>query len=160
MNDDHDFSFGGGISVAGFQTSQEVYEVFGGFCEKNKHSVPAKAILAAYKESASEDHDAIVQFVYRRPDAVITWVVGEDGGIESVYGETDLKPEMIFEMDAEVANRFWQGKLDLTQAMATQQIKASGMFMKALQVMPHLASFYPRYKEHLKAIGREDLIEA
>ena len=145
--------------MAEFQTPQELYDIFGGFFEKMKHSVPAKAILSTYKESASGDYDAIAQFIYHQPDAVITWIEGENG-IESVFDETDLKPEMSFEMDAEVANRFWQGKLDLTQAMATQQIKASGMFMKALQVMPHLASFYPRYKEHLKAIGREDLIEA
>lgn len=144
--------------MAEFQTAQELYDIFGNFFEKMKNSVPAKAILSTYKQSASDDYNAIAQFIYHQPDAIITWVEGETG-IESVFGETDLNPEMSFEMDAEVANRFWQGKLDLTQAMATQQIKASGMFVKALQVLPHLASFYPRYIEYLKSIGREDLIE-
>lgn len=138
-----------------FQTDQDLYDVFAGFFEEVKDSEQAKAIMASYEKS--DQHDALVQYVYKKPDAKITWVDNGEGSIEVIYGETNRNPELTFEMNADIGHKFWLGKVDLTQALARQQMKATGPLSKALKVVPQLQYWFPLYQDYLKKIKREDL---
>ena len=70
--------------------------------------------------------DTIVQYVYRKPDALITikMLEGQEGQVD--LGPTDLEPEVVMTMDADVAHRFWLGKVNVTIAIARGQIKTRG----------------------------------
>jgi hypothetical protein len=63
-----------------------------------------------------------------------------------------------FEQSAEVGNQFWQGKLDLAQALARQQIIPKGPLAKAMKIVPQMNWIYPKYREFLKEKGRDDLV--
>lgn len=141
--------------MAVFQSEQELYEVFSGFFEEVKDSDQSKAIMASYEKSPA--HDALVQYVYHKPEAKVTWVDNGEGSIEVIYGETNLNPELVFEMSGDIGHKFWLGKVDLTQALARQQMKAKGPLSKALKVVPQLQSWFPVYKEYLKRTGREEI---
>lgn len=142
--------------MAVFKTGEELYEVMAGFFQLVKDSEASKNIMSSYIKSDS--HNALVQYVYRNPEAKVTWVESESGGIEVIYGETDLNAELIFEMNADVGHKFWLGEVDLTQALARQQMKAKGPLSKALKVVPQLKVWYPQYREYLESIGRKELV--
>jgi putative sterol carrier protein len=139
-----------------FQTEDELYEVFAGFFDLVKDSEESKTILGSYMKS--DIHNAIVQYVYHKPEAKVTWVDNGNGGIDVIYGETDLNPELIFEMNADIGHKFWLGEVDLTQALARQQMKAKGPLSKALKVVPQLKVWYPQYREYLQKTGREGMV--
>lgn len=138
-----------------FESSEELYEVFGGFFERVKNSEQSKAIMNSYQKS--EAHNALVQYIYHKPEGKITWVDNGEGGIDVVYGDTDLNPELTFEMNADVGHKFWLGEVDLTQALARQQMKATGPLSKSLKVVPQLKAWYPLYREYLKEKGKEEI---
>jgi hypothetical protein len=140
--------------MAVFQNEKEVYELLGDFFEQVKNSPGAKEVI-----KVAEANGAIVTFKFTEPISSITWKVAEDGeSIEAVYGESDVQPELILEMAADVAHQFWLGEVDLARAVARQQIKATGPLSKALMVAPHLDSWKEVYKRILKEKGREDLL--
>lgn len=142
--------------MAVFQNAEELYEVFEGFFNQVKNSEESKNILRSYIKS--DAHNALVQYVYHKPEAKVTWVDNGEGGIDVIYGETDLNAELIFEMNADIGHKFWMGEVDLTQALARQQMKAKGPLSKALKVVPQLKVWYPEYREYLQKIGREGLV--
>lgn len=61
-------------------------------------------------------------------------------------------------MDTDTANKFWQGKVNMTLAMAKGQVKAEGAIMKVLKLVPNTKSLFPIYIQDLKDAGREDLL--
>lgn len=148
--------------MAVFQTEQEVYEIVGEFFETVADSEEAKAIAETAAEQMGEQYDAIVQFVYHKPESRITWCIATEGSgrhLDVIFGETDRKPELVFEMNGDIAHKYWLGKIDLAQALARQQMKATGPLSKALKVIPHLEKWYPRYAEYLRNNGREHLVD-
>jgi putative sterol carrier protein len=139
-----------------FQSAEELYEVYKGFFDEVSDTEQARAIMSSYQKS--EQHNALVQYIYHNPDAKMAWVANERGSIDVIFGDAeDLNPELTFEMNADIGNKFWLGEVDLTQALARQQMKATGPLSKALKVVPQLKQWYPLYREYLKKIGREEL---
>ncbi|UOE75814.1 hypothetical protein [Parageobacillus thermoglucosidasius] len=138
-----------------FKDERELYSVLGGFFEEIAESEEAKKMIASVE--VSEGYDAFVQYVFHKPEGKITWAEG-DGKLKVICGDNDLRPELVFEQTADVANTFWLGKLDLQQALARQQIKVKGPLANALKVLPQLDTIYPAYREYLKKLGREDLL--
>ncbi|WP_174734518.1 hypothetical protein [Mesobacillus harenae] len=138
-----------------FQSAEELYQVFEGFFQEVKDSEQSKAIMKSYVKS--DKHDALVQYIYHKPEAKMTWVPNDQGSIDVIYGETDLNPELTFEMTADIGHKFWLGKVDLTQALARQQMKATGPLSKSLKVVPQLQQWYPLYREYLIKTGREEI---
>jgi hypothetical protein len=93
-------------------------------------------------------------FVYHRPEGRILWVPAEVPGTwpaftvrcgEEAAGSTPL---LIFEQDGDLADRFWRGEVDLAQALARQQLRATGPLSRAMKLLPHLDPVYPRYAEY------------
>jgi len=104
--------------------------------------------------------NTVVQYRYRNPDSQITvkLLEAEEGQVD--LGRTLLEPEVIMTMDADVAHRFWLGKVNVTVALARGQMKASGPVAKILRLVPLTKPVFPRYKAQLEAAGRSDLANA
>lgn len=132
-----------------FKTEQEVYEHVGGLF----------ADLRGDEELASRFRAAntVVQFRYRHPDATITVRLTEDHDVQLDLGPTRLVPEVIMTMDADVAHRFWLGKVNVTIALARGQIKAAGPVGKVLGLVPLVRPVFARYRARLEQAGRDDL---
>lgn len=77
------------------------------------------------------------------------YTTAEEGGVI---------PNATLKMDTDTANRFWQGKVNMTLAMAKGQVKAEGAIMKVLKLVPNTKFLYPIYIQDLKDAGRDDLL--
>ena len=103
--------------------------------------------------------NTILQYVLTEPDATITVRLqsGEPGDVD--FGETKMEPEVTMRMDADVAHRFWLGRVNVTTALARGQIKAEGPVAKILKLVPLTKPLFPRYKAQLEAAGETDLLD-
>jgi putative sterol carrier protein len=104
--------------------------------------------------------NTVLQYRYSDPDAQITvkLIEGEDARVD--LGPTELEPEVIMTMEADVAHRFWLGEVNVTVALARGQMRAQGPVAKILRLVPHAKRVFPRYRAMLEAAGREDLLTA
>jgi hypothetical protein len=102
--------------------------------------------------------NAIVRYEYAKPTAQITvnLLEGQAGQVD--LGPSALEPELVLAMDADVAHRFWLGKVNVTMAMARGQIKTKGPVAKILKLAPLVKPAQTRYKAILEAAGRSDLL--
>jgi SCP-2 sterol transfer family protein len=133
-----------------FKNEQEVYEHLGAlFVALNADPELAPQFRAA---------NTIVQYVYRNPDSRITVKLLEDEEGQVDLGPTSLEPEVVMTMDADVAHRFWLGKVNVTIAIARGQIRTKGPVAKILKLVPLVKPVFPRYRAQLEAAGRGDLL--
>jgi putative sterol carrier protein len=104
--------------------------------------------------------NTIVQYQYREPQSQITvrLLEGEDGQVD--FGDSAMEPEVVMTMDADIAHRFWLGKVNVTVALTRGQMKAKGPVAKILKLVPLVKPVFPRYRKLLEDIGRQDLLEA
>jgi hypothetical protein len=138
--------------VGYFKDGQEVYETIG---RLHVDLANDAELFARYQRA-----NTIVQFVHRNPDAVITTRLVEGSAGRVDFGPTDMEPEVVLTLDADVAHRFWLGRVNATIALARGQIRARGPVTKVLRLLPIARPVYARYREQLEAQGREDLIPA
>ena len=104
--------------------------------------------------------DTTFQLRLRNPDSVLTVrTPGEEQPAQVDLGETTLHPEVVLQLDADTAHRFWLGKVNVTVALARGQISARGPVAKILKLVPLTKPVFPRYKAQLEAEGRDDLLE-
>jgi putative sterol carrier protein len=61
-------------------------------------------------------------------------------------------------MSSDNANRFWQGKLNFTLAMAQRKVKLEGKRSTALGLLPLTGPIFDAYKAILADAGRDDLL--
>lgn len=104
--------------------------------------------------------NTVVQYVFHHPDSTITIRMREDAEPQVDLGPTELSPEVVMSMDADIAHRFWLGKVNVTVALARGQMRAKGPVAKILKLVPLVKPVFPRYKAQLEAAGRGDLVEA
>lgn len=139
--------------MALFADPDEVYRVLGGFFE-TLTTLPQAALIHKV--------GGVVRFALHNPEATLTWVpedpalTGRDFHV--VLGGEAPEPLLAFDQDADLANRFWQGRLDLAQALSRQQIRATGPLSRAMKLLPSLDEIYPLYPDHVVALGRSDLV--
>jgi hypothetical protein len=100
----------------------------------------------------------VVQYQLRRPDALLTVGAVDDGEERGVdLGETSMRPEVVLRMDADVAHRYWLGRVNPAVALARGEITARGPVAKLLEVLPLGAGIFERYRSQLEAAGHEAL---
>jgi hypothetical protein len=136
--------------VSCFRDEAEVYRYIGRLFQ----SIVEDDELAPRFQRAN----TILQYQYSDPDAQITVKLldGEDPRVD--LGPTELEPEVVMTMDAEIAHRFWLGEVNVTVALARGQMRASGPVAKILRLVPHAKRVFPRYRTMLEEAGREDLL--
>jgi len=131
-----------------FGDSGELYSILGGFLRAQTGTEVTRQIGKT---------GMCIQFKYHEPEALITLVsTGED--MEEYEGDVSHRPDVQFEMKADVAHRFWLGKVNLPVALARQQIVARGPVQKALKLLPIIQPLYGKYQAYLREMGREDLV--
>ncbi len=134
-----------------FRDDAEVYAYIGRLFEQ----------LAADEELGPKFRKAntVVQYQYRNPESKITvkMIDGQDSQVDC--GDTTLEPEVTMAMEADVAHRFWLGKVNVTVALARGQMKAKGPVAKILRLVPLVKPVFPRYRQMLADAGRDDLVD-
>lgn len=141
--------------MAVFKDSQQFYDTVGELMQRAKTD---PAIGPKIAKSG-----VIIQFKYTDPEAMTT-VNAKDkptqpGAFADVInGPTDLKPDIQMTMQADVAHQFWQGKLNLVEALAKKKIILKGNQLKVLGLLPAVEPLYKKYPELLKEKGLENLI--
>lgn len=103
--------------------------------------------------------DTVVQYRYRKPEAQVTVALLADAEAQVDLGPTELAPELVLTMDADVAHRFWLGKVSVRTALLRGQIKAQGPAAKLLRLAPLVTPLFERYRLQLEAAGRADLLD-
>jgi len=137
------------MSVGTFSDTDHLYEVLGAFFERvAERDEVASGLLAG---------GFVLRFRYTDPDGQVT-VDLRDAPLTWKFGETELQPDLEMIQSADVAHRFWLGRLNLTTAIATRRVVSRGPVAKALKLLPAVRPAYPLYLETLRALGYEALI--
>jgi hypothetical protein len=103
--------------------------------------------------------DTTFQLRLRNPESVLTMrTPGEEREPQVDLGDTTLHPEVVLQLDADMAHRFWLGELNPAVALAKGEIRTRGPVSKVLGLVPLVKPGYTRYRTQLEAAGREDLL--
>jgi hypothetical protein len=132
-----------------FADSDEVYRWIGGLFEALGADPELWPPLAAA--------DVTVQYRYRRPESQITVRLAPGEPLRLDLGATELHPDVVMTMDADVAHRFWLGHVNVPVALARGQIRARGPVAKLLRLLPIVRPAFARYRRLLEEGGRPDL---
>lgn len=127
-----------------FESSEELKKVLGGFLE-------ALASEPKIKESLLKSA-MVIRFGYEQPDLSIT-IDCRAGDIKFLFNADDPHPDVDMHMKADVAHKFWLGKVNLPMALARRQIIAKGQIPKVLKLIPVVKPAYKLYPEYLKGHG-------
>jgi hypothetical protein len=138
--------------VGHFRDEQDVYRLIG----RLFHELAVDPDLAPKLQRA----DTTVQYRLSDPDAQITVRMRPDSEVQVDLGPSELEPEVVMTMAADVAHRFWIGRVNVTAALARGDISAKGPVAKVLRLVPLVKPAFPRYEQLLREAGREDLLEA
>lgn len=138
-----------------FRDSEQFYECVGELMDRAKTDPNVGPKIAK--------SNTVIQFNYTEPDASTTVIAKgkptqEGAYVDVVQGECDVKPDIVMSMKADVAHRFWLGKVNLVSAMAKGEITAKGPIPKILKLLPAIKPLYSVYPEILKEKGYEDLL--
>jgi hypothetical protein len=105
----------------------------------------------------------VVQFRLSNPDGIVTLnmrdkPVRRGMYVDYVLGECDIEADVIFEVSADLSNRFLQGKVNIIRALTAGQIKAKGKTAKALKLMSFITPVFEIYPRLLKEKGWNHLL--
>jgi len=132
-----------------FKDSEMLYDVFMDFYDMLKGHPD---IGPALKKT-----ELCIQFRYAEPDAVITIDASGDE-THLIKGEFEGVPEVTMSMNADIAHKFWHGKVNLVTALTRRQVRAKGNVPKTLKLLPILNPAYALYPDFLREKGLDQLI--
>ncbi len=102
------------------------------------------------------DSKLIIKFIYAEPPLSITIDLSKpDTEPEITFDDTIKVPEVEMKMKADVAHRFWLGKVNLVIALTRREIIAKGPIPKILKLLPVIKPAYELYPIFLKEKGFE-----
>ena len=96
--------------------------------------------------------DLIIRFTYSDPDVVLVIDCSGDK-VEIRPGDTDTKAEVEMSMSADIAHKFWFGKVNLMAALTRKQMVAKGPIPKILKLLPAIKPSYAMYPKYLDENG-------
>jgi hypothetical protein len=138
-----------------FRDSAHFYETVGELMDRAKKDPQVGPKIAS--------SGIVIQFRYSDPDAVTT-VNAKDKPTQPgafadvVHGPTDLKPDALLTMKADVAHAFWQGKVNLMTALAKKEIVLQGPLPKILKLLPAVEPLYKVYPVLLREKGYDAMV--
>ncbi len=130
--------------MATFESAEKFEEVLVGFF-KLMGETPA----IADKLLASK---LIIRFNYSDPDLVVVVDCSGDK-IDVRPHDKETKATVEMTMSADIAHRFWFGKVNLTIALTRKEMVAKGPIPKVLKLLPAIKPSYALYPEYLEANG-------
>ena len=132
-----------------FKDADEVYTFIGGMFEK---AVSEPSFVAATKGTG------LVILVTQTEPAAAILVDFEGQKVLTGDATQGVTSNVQLRMSSDNANKFWQGKLNFTLAMAQRKVKLDGKRSLALKLLPLTQPLFVAYLDVLKAAGRDDLI--
>ncbi len=135
--------------MATFENSETLQKVLGGFF----------SFLLTQKEMAEKllASKMVIRFNYADPVLTITIdLTGPEGII--TFNDAIKKPEVEMSMKADVAHRFWFGKVNLVMALARREMIAKGPIPKILKLLPIIKPAYELYPRYLNEKGFQSYI--
>jgi len=139
--------------MAYFKGAQELYEIFGRLFDRVKADPGVGRAIA--------NINMVFQYHYSDPESWVTINARDkpaEGYLSYVLGQTDLKPDVYMEMDADFAHEFFLGKGNVMIAMARGRIKSRGKMTKLLRLLPVVKPIFAIYRGVLEEMGRKDLL--
>ncbi|MHA1936409.1 MAG: SCP2 sterol-binding domain-containing protein [Candidatus Thorarchaeota archaeon] len=139
--------------MAGFETKEQMIEVFNKFWPLCQGETETMEKLV--------NSQLVVRFDIVEPEISITFNFRDptpDGAPGSLSFDSDTEPEIAVWSKSETTNKFWQGKLNATVAMARGQVKMTGSITKALGLLSKIKPFYQHWPTALKEVGLENMI--
>jgi hypothetical protein len=76
---------------------------------------------------------------------------GEEGNLVVKWGDAEWEPRVRMTMTAATANSFFQGKENLTVAIASKRIKTGGDVKAALGILPLTQPLFEKYRAMVEA---------
>jgi len=127
-----------------FESTEKFEEVLGGF----------------FRELAETPHIAdkllksnlIIRFKYTDPDLIIVVDCSGDK-IDVRPHDTETKATVEMSMTADIAHKFWFGKVNLTKALTRKEMVAKGPIPKILKLLPAIKPTYTMYPKYLDNNG-------
>ncbi len=136
-----------------YESSEQLQEVFEKFwaLAKQNDEVMGKLLKS----------QLVVRFDIVQPEIHVTMNFRDpdpDGEIPTMSFDSDGEPEISVWSTSETTNKFWQGKLNATIAMAKGEIKMQGSLAKALGLLSKIKPLYKIYPEVLKEMGLDNMV--
>lgn len=135
--------------MAYFENSEKLQEVLGGFF---KNLIEDPSIGPKLKASG-----LVLRFSYTEPSLTITVDCSKEP-VQILFNDTTLKPEVEMSMKADVAHRFWFGKVNLLAALTRREMVAKGPIPKVLKLLPVIKPAYDLYPKYLQEKGFNQLL--
>lgn len=127
-----------------FENSEKFEEVLGGFFRQLAEEPKIADKLLKSK--------MIIRFNYTDPDLVIVVDCSGDE-IDVRPHDTETKATVEMSMTADVAHKFWFGKVNLTKALTRKEMIAKGPIPKILKLLPAIKPAYELYPKYLEENG-------
>ncbi|MBN2409177.1 MAG: SCP2 sterol-binding domain-containing protein [Candidatus Aminicenantes bacterium] len=109
-----------------------------------------------------KDSGLIIRLQVHDPDGNVTincrGGAGEGRHFATVFGKTDLKPDITLSSSADASHELWLGRVDVVSALFTGKIKAAGDVGQAMKLVPAFKPIGAIYKDVLISLGRQDLV--
>ncbi len=126
-----------------FRDTNELYRVMGALFERLQEDEAIAGQLGAT--------GLILRFRWTDPDGEAT--IDLRGGVHFTLGPCELEPQVEMIQSADVAHRFWLGRLNVPTAIASRQVVARGSIAKALKLLPAIKPAFAVYRQLLGELG-------
>lgn len=136
-----------------FESTEQLRDVFEAFWTKAKRQTDVMEKLVKSQ--------VVVRFDIEQPEIHPTINFRDpapDGSVGTLEFDSDVEPELTVWSTSETTNKFWQGKLNVTIAMARGQVKLKGPVSKALGLLSKIKPLYSLWPEVLKEKGLDNMI--
>ncbi len=136
-----------------FESKEQFQNVFTKFWDKAKEHSEIMEKLAKSQVVVRfdmEDPEIHMTINFRDP--------GPNGEIGTLTYDSDVEPEIAVWSKSETSNKFWQGKLNATIAMARGKVKLDGSVAKALGLLSKIKPLYSIFPEILKEEGLDHML--
>ncbi|WP_320669408.1 hypothetical protein [Patulibacter defluvii] len=120
-----------------FDSADEAYAYLAGVFRKAAEHPQVGPVLAGA--------NLVLQLRYSDPDCQTTVVMRDP--IEVIEGDTDHQPDVVLELTADDADRYWRGELNLAVALAKRRARSQGPINKILKLVPLTKPMFPLYRE-------------
>ena len=136
-----------------YESTEQLKSVFEAFWPRAKAETEVMEKLEKSKVVVRfdiEQPELHITINFRDPDAT--------GEIGTLSFDSDVEPEIAVWSTSETTNKFWQGKLNTTIAMAKGQVKMKGSIAKALGLLSKIKPLFKIFPEVLKELGLDDMV--
>ncbi len=97
----------------------------------------------------------VIRFNYHDPEVVVVVDCSQEK-IQVRSGDKEAQAIVEMSMSADIAHKFWFGKVNLTMALARRQMIAKGPVPKILKLLPAIRPTYTMYPRYLDTSGHSN----